>query len=306
MKTTLEANHSINHCLVEAIRYLETKFPQEKFVITPNNDRQNQYMNLSFQPEDLIRFSTSELKSKASAVISEVNEWLKENGYSIQLTETSTTDSFAVASILEINTEWQQEGIETTLRGQSVDYKAFSLKLKNENTSIYGSIEDPNFNTFCIEDYANPVIFFTAKNYDLIYLLEADQTKELKNPTEMYRFIGKSVSKHSKVYNINKLVLPELDLNVKPDISWIHKMNFVSNNNQYFIDEAKQQIKFKMDKVGAEVKTATTMRCMSGSLMPASKTWYFDKPFYIWLCRPGTHQPYFSGYIDLESFQEVR
>lgn len=299
MTTILQAYHPISHVLIDAVKYLETKHTDEKFKIMPRNDHQHLFLNKFHYPDDLSKFSSVELRSKVSEDIKEINSWLRENGYDIQLTvpPERREGDFAVASILEVMTKWIKEAKETIIsNGNSLTYKAFSV-----DSGIRAA--------YPVKNYKHPVISLDTQGDDIVELLKADIAKD---PTQMRQIIrekGFDLTS-GKNFFYGKIIIPELNIDIQPDISWLCKLDFKSFNsdntlrNWYLIEEALQQIKFKMNKVGTEVKTAAAISCRSGSLcFENNLTYTFDTPFYVWITRKGTTQPYFAAYIDYDSFQ---
>jgi len=308
MKTILEANLPISHVLIKAVEFLQEqpRHGGEIFQIVPCKDKQSEFLNKNNHPNDLDLFSKEELRSKVSPVTEDINSWLKENGYNITLQPVLNDPySFAVASILEVATEWLKKGEETSIPvGPSLSYKAFKLS-------------DMRIAANHIKNYPHPKISIRTRSNDTVEFLKSDGL--VTNPLKMYEFACDNMVKNN-LENVwgsssvdrgqfSTITIPELNIDVRPDISWLVDLKFASEINWYRITEALQQIKFKMNKVGTEVKTAVAIQVVSGSICISTKdlpSYVVDSPFYIWITRKGLVQPYFSGHIGLESFQEQK
>jgi hypothetical protein len=68
------------------------------------------------------------------------------------------------------------------------------------------------------------------------------------------------------------------------------------DDGKYFIGQALQETKFKLDLFGAKVESAAAMELTFRS-MGLSVTVVIDRPFVCWIRRNGITDPYFMGYI---------
>lgn len=82
-------------------------------------------------------------------------------------------------------------------------------------------------------------------------------------------------------------------------------MQGLSLDSERFIQEAIQQIKFRLNQDGAVVKSATVLN-VSGCVDFAPKSEYvFDEPFFLWMVRDGLRYPWFSAYLNYDTFIKV-
>lgn len=294
MKTQVETNINIYNCLELARDYLEENKGVRHIEYIPINDKQKQFLSKeSDYKGDFPRYSKDDLKGKASRIVKEINNYLESEGFSIRLTESGDNPlQFAVASILNIKTEWKESGEKHKIFGNSVNYKGFELK-DSKNQPLW-SVK--------IKDYASPLITIETKSGDFADILQVDPLKPLGTPTEAYDWLVDQEDVSSDDYR--SIILPEIDLVLESDISWLAGLQLKINNNNWYIDQALQETFFKLDKLGTSVKSATAM-VFSGSVSSRTyKTWIFNSSFYIWIRKFGCEQPYFAALITPDNFIE--
>lgn len=96
--------------ILAALTIAQEKLSLEKWI--PTNAQQTILMN-EYYPNiaDLKKLSPKELSSCASTNFDEVNSFLKERGFTIQLDKTNAKPGdLAVASILDIALKWKVQG----------------------------------------------------------------------------------------------------------------------------------------------------------------------------------------------------
>ena len=98
----------------------------------------------------------------------------------------------------------------------------------------------------------------------------------------------------------DSLVFPMIDLNQQVDISWLGGLKTTDEAGRVWeISQAKQQTKFKMNELGARVKSAVAVaiRCLS---IARNNPIIIDKPFFLWIQRQGLSYPLLYSYLDYE------
>jgi hypothetical protein len=75
------------------------------------NDQQKTFIEYYWPNRaDLDLLKDEEIKSKASRDVNDVNQFLKDNNFKIQLKDLRNPLAFYVASMLEVVLEWEKEG----------------------------------------------------------------------------------------------------------------------------------------------------------------------------------------------------
>jgi len=100
-------------------------------------------------------------------------------------------------------------------------------------------------------------------------------------------------------HNYEGASFPMIDLDEKPDIDWILGMHI---SQDYYIEQAKQQTKFRMNEKGARVQSAVGMTFLCKSAGPAPHI--IDRPFLLWIKRDGLDFPLFAGLFAEDCWKE--
>ena len=215
------------------------------------------------------------LERKADVSVEPINEWLKEHSFNIQLDP--VTDGFAVASILDVLVKWLNEAQKVSIHSDKGEFPGIKLK---EGVAAY---RQP-------ELYPHPVIKIRTQSEDVVCLAVADAM-----PDDQFSVNWKVEQLRSiqKPYGIEGVMFPMVKYDRMVDISWIEGMR--TKAGDYYIEQALQQTKFRMNEIGARAQSAVamTLRCCS---MAADNPWVvIDKPFILWIERPGIEMPLFAG-----------
>lgn len=102
-------------------------------------------------------------------------------------------------------------------------------------------------------------------------------------------------------FGCDYIVIPEIDYDDQPDITYMCGIS----KGIWFIEQAIQQTKFKMNKKGALLESAAAMTVISGSSLDSEFPTYYwvNKPFKLWIERKGTGI-IFDAYFDRDSWIE--
>jgi len=280
--------------IIAALLAPEGKFLEKNTLWNPINAEQKYLLENLYTTEvkqKLSLFSDEELKFWASKDHNELNKIAKDHGFNIQL-EPFTPDGFGSLSILDVTLKWKEKGKNTILRSENVQYKAAELK--------------SGFEVFKM-GYKHPVVKINTKNDDIVYMTIADESINaysvlLEKIKLLQNEIEKNKSEIFAAFNFNydKLVFPCVDLDHKVDITWL--TGLYEKKKDYFISQALQQTKFKMDAEGARVKSAVLIG-FERTCIKEEKIIRIDKPFFIWIERKDAKLPIFAGYIDQADWQ---
>lgn len=270
--------------IVHAIKKVDEMLgPDRKW--QPINKGQKLFLERLFGPgkEDVLKLSEPELKSLISKVVEELNTFLRENGYNIQLEPFDTTrNEFGVVSILNVLVKWIQKGeIAQITTDDNREFKGVRLK---DRLIICRSGGHPN-----------PIACISTKSKDSVFMTIADK------PFEGFGLVA-LVEKLNGDLSLDKgysgVEFPMVDLDQEVDISWLRGMGTVDTKNEpWFISQAKQQTKFRMNEIGARAESAVAVAVKRGVCMERRKPLVINKPFFIWIMRPGLRKPLFVGYI---------
>jgi hypothetical protein len=231
------------------------------------------------------------LRRKADRDIKVINQWLEENGFSIRLTQEVGKDGFAVASILDVLCEWMAEGVRTTIEKPGASYPAVKLK-KDDGVSL---VQHPDL-------HGHPIIRIRTKGGEKVCMTVADGIPE--------GLLGL----HSKVrslqlaatpdYRYEGVVFPMVQYDRAEDISFLVGMRI--KDSQYYINEAVQQTRFRMNEKGARAESAAAMGVRCFSLGGDRKPYVLDRPFILWIERDAVAIPLFMGVFAEDSWKDPK
>src|SRR3712207_1162207 len=82
-----------------------------------------------------------------------------------------------------------------------------------------------------------------------------------------------------------------LDFDIKPDINWLlGAATYTEGGDYYFVAQAAQQFKMRMDETGARVKVATVV-VATYTIAEEPVLFRLDRPFYGWWTQRGLPLP---------------
>jgi len=156
---------------------------------------------------------------------------------------------------------------------------------------------------YTLSYYPNTIVQIATKSGDAVSLTVAEKPLagfELLDKVETLRFklpTGLIRNKMRIASDFNKVVFPMVNLDHEVDISWLKGMKATDSQNfPWKIVQALQQTKVKMNEKGAKVESAVALdvKCLGAML---EEELVIDKPFFMWVERPGMKRPLFAGYM---------
>jgi hypothetical protein len=223
-----------------------------------------------------------DLSSEASRDYQVINAFLESNGLDIRLEEFDES-SFGVASVLDLMVDWR-------IPGERV-------KMKAADGNTYDSVKITHATLYKVPGEKEQVVRLDTKSDDVVYLMMTEPLKGL----DIYER-AHDLSAKKRPHTSMEVRFPMVDLDIKPDISWILEMNTDDISGQYtYVSQAVQQVKLKVNELGAHLKegTAMAMRCLG-----VSDRYTVDRPFLIWFEKPGLSYPLFAGFIGTDSWKD--
>jgi hypothetical protein len=262
------------------------------------NDQQKAFFESFMQNKVALQaFMPKELRTWVSKSAEELNAILKKEEFGIQLEPFKPTE-FGVVSILDIMLRWLHEGQRSSITVAHKD---------SEDTKLYDAFElKDGFAVERLEGYAHPVITIMTKNddgtlaKDRVHLTVAD---EVLTGGQLWEKIVKIRSLERKeIEEYTHVVVPMVDYDQSFKLDWLLGLSVKG----WYISQALQQTKFKMNEKGARIKSAVAI-AMKRSMapMPSNKL-IIDKPFYLWIERDGLPYPVFTGYLNEQFWKDPK
>ena len=284
LQTTTLCVLPILGCLAAAKAHLEGN-RQIPSSFSPKNVEQDNFLEMF---KDLMGKlpGIAELESRADDDVKAINSWLAERGFDIQLPPPSDEKGFAVASILDILMKWLNEGKKSEIRGTDKNYPGVMLK---EGVNIY--------HMAAIHPY--PVVRIATQEGDSVCMSMVDDIPSGKEG--LFLKVAELEKVKANSHNYKGVKFPMVDLDDKPDISWICGMGVGSG---FFVETAMQQTKFRMNEIGARVQSAAAMT-LSRSISSTGPH-IIDRPFLLWIKREGLEFPLFAALLCEDVWKEPK
>jgi hypothetical protein len=279
------------HPIVGAIRKADDILGTDR-IWTGNNDEQRAFLRLH---EDAIADlpHIPELESIASLNADEINAWLAARKFNITLNPFKKY-GFGTACMLDVALEWMVVGRTGSIRlasGQTVPGTILRFVTdiyRNTNSDIgigyVASIDTKSGDVVSIARFDNNEMLNGIDLLDVVRDIEREPAED---------FWG--------------VHFPMVSLDQQPDISWLkHMFTLDTNNDLYFVDQAKQQTKLKMNQFGARVKSAAAISVMRSSVSTRYEppALVIDGPFLLWIERPGLSMPLLVAHITPEDMKD--
>jgi hypothetical protein len=303
-KTIISVVHPIIEALIQANKF--KKYENNRLFSI--NDIQRSFLE-KYMPQEvslkkikktlgLEMFSKKELFGAASSDIDELNKLLKREGFDIQL-DSNIPDTFGTVGILKIFIEWIKKAKESVIIDKTTqkEYPAVMMEVNEGECKVYEDNSQENF-----------VIKITTKSGDIVRMSPAKRA-----PSDAFELVKNIEDLSSNVKQMNLVTsrnydsfvyFPMVDINISKKLEWLIKMKLCKDIE---IAQALQQTKFKMDTEGASVESAVALLlrecCVSHQL---EKNFIIDKPFYLWIERPGVKDTIFCAYITQKNWNSPK
>lgn len=276
---------TILHCL----QVLEETYLGKNRQWQTRNEEQVRVFEWYEKYKELLQRITG-LDAKASLDWRELNEFLVSKGFCPIF---EPFEGIGVASVLDKMVKWY------TGTAKLVDIHA-------QNGKTYPGFELPEG---CVRVYK------TAKGLLAELMTQSDDTLWLLLPNAGVQPAGLDMVQlaidvmagldEDDIQFYDSAKIPMLDFNVKPDIKFMLGANtYDKNNDWWYIAQAFQQFRMRMDETGARVKVATGMVMLRG-IMPVENKVIFDRPFYGWWTQKYLKQlPMAVFYADYDSWHK--
>jgi hypothetical protein len=250
-------------------------------------------------------FAPHELKAYVARDAETFNKILRDNGFTIQLKEFTHPDSIGVVAIQDILVKWLEKAERKSIRSGKKEYAGFHLDEKKMDVSFSGNNQDnPTIviaeiatqskdKVYCAikvkisDEKTAAVPFFADKDspsdHDVIHTIDVLR-EQFKNPGQ-----------YPSVYLFNAIELPMINYQEQPSVKWFKGLKFPG----YAVDQALQEVIFKMNEVGARAKAAFAIgMCGSAPCVRPKEPLIVNQPFLLWIERPGMPLPIFAAYLE--------
>lgn len=229
------------------------------------------------------------LKSKVSFIVQVINDWFKENGFTISLAQSDDPTAFYVGSIYEQLIHWLVPGDKRPLMGKNGQ--------KYPNAVFMDDTRGMNF-------YRSPAISGTiaelkTKGPDMAYMAMLDVNNLPEGPFGLLLLAHQIQNSLEVQYGFDELRFPMVHIDHQTDVSWLKDIWTIRDTGQKsYVKEAVQQTILKINEEGALAKSATGMTLLTEAMEEPPKPLIIDSPFLFWISRPGFPLPLFTAWVD--------
>jgi hypothetical protein len=257
---------------------------------TPINGMQSRFLADFFRICRNESLGIPEITSIASWSADEINTFLRQRGFDIQL-QPFNSSTFGIASVLDLLVEWLEKGKKTSVKCILDQQWYDAARLKNAVKYLRSSV------------HRHPIAAIATKTGDVVYMTKIDDIPDgfdLVAMAEQLANLSRPV-----IPEYGGLVFPMVDLNQQSDVSWILNMKtYREDRTEYYISQAVQQTILKMNEEGALAKSAFAGAVTLGAKIPKEMPdMIIDAPFLVWFMRPLLNKPLFVGYIATEDWK---
>ena len=269
---------------------------------TAHNPQQEQVFAWLEQHRGLLA-SVTGLDAKASRFWQELNSFLTERKFDPMVAPFDPNKGIGVVSILDKLVHWLH-GPGTVVEMHTEQGRRPGFELPPTGVNIYE-----------VEGYQRSYLLeLLTKSDDTLWLFPHNDTsldginlaklsmdvmsKPRRTPMRK-RMLGEG--EYPRYAGAQVLMV---DFDIKPDISWLLGADtHTEGGDHYFVDQAAQQFKLRMDQTGARVKVATATVILH-SMREEPILFRLNRPFYGWWTQKGLDLPMAAFFADWDALHK--
>lgn len=244
---------------------------------------QQEFRNQMYLPYGNEVTMVPEIETAVSQQVAEINRFLADRGFAIQLRELFDPQGFAVASVLDVMAEFAFAGSASELISAATHVMHPAVLMKQ-----------PGFVVAYHPKFDKPIFILRTTTDDNIVLVEADYPTTLALLGDADQAVATSTENTP-----SSLLFPMVDYRSEADISALEGMEILrpSDSQRFLIVEALQENRLRINQFGCRAQSATAMAVARGFSAP-TKPYVIDGPFSVVISRKGVHLPLFGAYIE--------
>ncbi|MHA2142499.1 MAG: hypothetical protein ACXADC_12620 [Candidatus Thorarchaeota archaeon] len=232
-----------------------------------------------------------EIKSIAHLDVEVVNKWLQEHDFEVRL-DSFDENGFGAAGMLDLLGLWLVKG-----RQASVTTDDGS---KYPGVRMDGGLK---FNT--VGGSSDLVVSLETGDEDVVFMMMAEKVPSGFGMISYVEEISQNMTPITPDYD--GLVFPMIDLDEEGTLEWLLNLQLMIPQDRfpfYFIQQALQQTKLKMNQEGFRVKSVAAVAMMLGAAPPETPPYVINQPFLMWITRPGLSKPLFVAYLNTDVWKD--
>ena len=217
-----------------------------------------------------------------------LNAFLRVHGFSMEL-EPFAPDEFGVAAIFQVVLAWFKTG-----KAQNI--------VRSDGKTYPGVLMEHDMPSFTVPGHENPVISLPTKTADIVYLTM------IEKPADEFAMIAtvRQFMATRQQTRTTQVLFPMVDLDLKVALEWLKGMwTLPQSGPQLKVTQALRQTKVKMNEEGVRIEEAAAVGIAFAAVFLPNRH-VIDRPFLMWVDRPGLSLPLFVGYITEEDWKNPR
>lgn len=249
--------------------------------IKPTTQKQRDFLkNHEAASSQVLPLIEKYIESMVTNNSSKMNNWLRNKGFTI--TMNIPPQGLGVASVTDLLVDWLEPGSKSEITAKNgKKYPAVKMK-DNQSVEVYQAPET---------DY--PIIVLKTRQGIDIQIVETD--KNFRDSLEIYTEISKILAYGWKESSISEIRFPMIDLQKTVDVGWLKGLQA----GNFFINEAKKEIMFRMNEKGAHAKAAVAFTARG-----ISRSYRVKRSFILWITTADQTEPIFTLFCDYDSWKE--
>src|SRR3989344_1990290 len=260
-----------------------------------------------------------ELKAWASTVAEDLNSILAKEGFNIRLDpwpKEDEADKFGVVSILDLAVKWIEAGDGTARITPGMSNRPLGPRrtFPRETSPAFKLDRVGNKIEFFESEDADPLIRIATQNGDFVWLRVRPKPLDQFGLYDAVRaeHAARSKGPSARFAKVEDVTIPKVHFRKEVDIDWMCGLTqygtLAEKPGQFVISQAKQEVRFAMNEVGARAKTATALLvARSIAVDPTIRHVVVDDDFLLWIERPGVNNiPIFVGYFEKDSWKDPK
>lgn len=200
-----------------------------------------------------------------------------------------------VEALLDKSVKWLEGNAKSeTIKVKTSEYPAFILK---QGCSV-----------FKVAGFENPLLMVKTKNGDNLWMMMVEKEFEgMDLVHEAFEIIKNRGLRHPEYISSPDAIIPKVDFNLEPDISFLIGASTSGGGESWVIDEAKQKFKFRMNEEGARAVVESRLGvlgcCIDSDIRKRIIT--IDKPFIGFFTQGNYNFPLAIFYADFDSWKNA-
>lgn len=252
--------------LFHALSALEDEFLGKDRMWEGKNTDQKYILGLYAKNKALLS-KLKGLKSKASIEWQVLNDFLKKDHFDPMFDE--PFEGIGAVSILDMLVKWL--------------YTASLVEIYGKDQQFHTGFEIPEVGREAFKVGNQHLARLKTKSGDFLWLVTTEAQPQSPFALVRYAFSTMEMAREPDRL-VTTVQVPEVDFDIKPDIRFVVGVSTHDKNDAYwYIAQAKQQFKLRINKEGAHAKVSTGLVAKRGGPMPDEpQPLVFNKPFVGW------------------------